>query len=622
MESLFLSLWNRGAAAGWLVLAVIILRLALKKAPKSARCLLWGLVGLRLICPFSVQSALSLIPSAETVPQTVLGRDAFYVHSGVASFNIAVNEQLSDYYEAVSPPAGHTRSVLLLCAAVWIAGMVLMLLWALASWLRLRRRLAEAVPEGDGVWLCGQIDTPFLLGLLRPRIYLPEGLDGESRACVLAHERAHIRRRDHWVKPAAYLLLAVYWFQPMVWIAYVLLCRDIELACDERVARDLDPAGRRRYSQTLLQCSVSRSTIAACPLAFGEVGVKERVKNVLHYKKPAFWVTAAALLACAAAAVCFLTDPPVEKADGDPAAAPLAAREDAPVYTGGALLYEQMSLNYLPADGSYYARVQEIGGRLEITFSDGGTFSGTLAGQEPVDDMFLRAGFDRYAYDTGLIDQLCPKNSSAEGRVYFDEDDGDRAFTVWQFSEADGGALLLGEGSIIPLRLYELIDLAEAFPDPEKGGFLWTANGRSALPISFSDSTDVRVTSGRLYHGSSHAGTDGTVYWSPYGEDGTIPADARLHYEMRLIGTRWTTAGDITLRPVSKIAGIFGETYALECQWAENVSLYPTCLGRSPDTGALTVSTRPGEAPGIHRITAASLWWLDDAQVADAMAAG
>jgi beta-lactamase regulating signal transducer with metallopeptidase domain len=619
MESLFLSLWNRGAAAGWLVLAVIILRLALKKAPKSARCLLWGLVGLRLICPFSIQSALSLIPSAETVPQTVLERDAFYVHSGVATLNIAVNEQLSDYYEAVSPPAGHTRSVLLLCAAVWITGMALMLLWALASWLRLRRRLAEAVPEGDGVWLCGQIDTPFLLGLLRPRIYLPEGLDGESRACVLAHERAHIRRRDHWVKPAAYLLLAVYWFQPLVWIAYVLLCRDIELACDERVARDLDPAGRRRYSQTLLQCSVSRGTIAACPLAFGEVGVKERVKNVLHYKKPAFWVTAAALLACAAAAVCFLTDPPAEKADGDPAAAPLAVREDAPVYTGGALLYEQMSLNYLPADGSYYARVQEIGGMLEITFSDGGTFSGKLAGQEPVDDMFLRAGLEQYANEIGLVGQLCPENSSAEGRVYFD---GDQAFTVWQFSEADGGALLLGEGSIIPLRLYELIDLAEAFPDPEKGGFLWTANSRSALPISFSDSTDVRVTSGRLYRGSSYTGTDGTVYWSPYGEDGTIPADARLHYEMRLIGTRWTTAGDITLRPVSKIAGIFGETYALECQWSENVSLYPTCLGRSPDTGALTVSTRPGEDPGIHRITAASLWWLDDAQVADAMAAG
>ena len=147
-------------------------------------------------------------------------------------------------------------------------------------------------------------------------------------------------------------------------------------------------------------------------------------------------------------------------------------------------------------------------------------------------------------------------------------------------------------------------------------------SSRSALPISFSDSTDVRVTSGRLYRGSSYTGTDGTVYWSPYGEDGTIPADARLHYEMRLIGTRWTTAGDITLRPVSKIAGIFGETYALECQWSENVSLYPTCLGRSPDTGALTVSTRPGEDPGIHRITAASLWWLDDAQVADAMAAG
>lgn len=296
MESLFLSLWNRGAAAGWLVLAVIILRLALKKAPKSARCLLWGLVGLRLICPFSIQSALSLIPSAETVPQTVLERDAFYVHSGVATLNIAVNEQLSDYYKAVPPPAGHTRSVLLLCAAVWITGMALMLLWALASWLRLRRRLAEAVPEGDGVWLCGQIDTPFLLGLLRPRIYLPEGLDGESRACVLAHERAHLRRGDHWIKLLAYLLLAVYWFQPLVWIAYVLLCRDIELACDERVIRELGPQVKKAYSEALLRCSARRSAIAACPLAFGEAGVKERVKNVLHYRKPAFWAATVSVL--------------------------------------------------------------------------------------------------------------------------------------------------------------------------------------------------------------------------------------------------------------------------------------------------------------------------------------
>lgn len=623
MESLFLSLWNRGAAAGWLVLAVIILRLALKKAPKSARCLLWGLVGLRLICPFSIQSALSLIPSAETVPQTVLERDAFYVHSGVATLNIAVNEQLSDYYEAVSPPAGHTRSVLLLCAAVWITGMALMLLWALASWLRLRRRLAEAVPEGDGVWLCGQIDTPFLLGLLRPRIYLPEGLDGESRACVLAHERAHIRRRDHWVKPAAYLLLAVYWFQPLVWIAYVLLCRDIELACDERVARDLDPAGRRRYSQTLLQCSVSRSTIAACPLAFGEVGVKERVKNVLHYKKPAFWVTAAALLACAAAAVCFLTDPPAEKADGDPAAAPLAVRENAPVYTGGALLYESAALSYLPPDGSYYARVQELDGRLEITFSDGGTYSGELDGEleagGPLDSMFLFIGFDSYAYDTGLVRRLCPDNSSVEGRVY---SDGERSFTIWQFSEADGGALMLGEGSVVSHRLYELINLAEAFPDPESGGILWTANGRSALPISFRESVDVGVTSGKLYHGSSYAGPNSPLYWTPYGEDGTIPAGARLHYEMRLIGTRWTSMGDITLRPVSKLAGDFGETYALECTWAENVSLYPSGLGWDPDTGDLIVSTQPEESRSVGRITAAGPWWLDHAQTADAMSVG
>ena len=227
MESLFLSLWNRSVAAGWLILAVIVLRLVLQKAPKSIRPWLWALVGVRLVVPRFGQSPLSLLPSAETIPQASLTMDAFYVQSGIAAFNSVVNEQLVDYYETTNLPTGYTRSFAYVCAAVWLAGMVLMVLWALGSYLRLRRRVAEAVPEGDGVWICDRIDSPFLLGLFRPRVYLPVGLDKASRTYVLAHERAHIWRRDYLVKPLGLLLLAVYWFQPLVWAAYILLCRDI-----------------------------------------------------------------------------------------------------------------------------------------------------------------------------------------------------------------------------------------------------------------------------------------------------------------------------------------------------------------------------------------------------------
>ncbi len=309
MEQVFLSFLNRSIAAGWLVLALVLLRPALKKVPKAVRCLLWGLVGVRLVCPFSPESALSLVPSAEAVPRTALTRPAPQIDTGLALFNSTVNGYLDSRFREAAPPAGQAQSIAAVLAWVWIAGAALMGLWALASWLRLRRRVAAAVPDGGGVWLCDSIASPFLLGLLRPRIYLPAGLDGRSREYVLAHERAHIRRRDHWVKPAGFLLLAAYWFNPLLWLAYVLLCRDIELACDEQVIREMGAESKKPYSQALLRCSVHRGMIAACPLAFGEVGVKERVKNVLSYRRPGFWVMLASLALCAVAAVCFLTDP-------------------------------------------------------------------------------------------------------------------------------------------------------------------------------------------------------------------------------------------------------------------------------------------------------------------------
>ena len=309
MEDLFLTLFNRSIAAGWLILAVLLLRLALKKAPKAVHCLLWLLVGVRLACPFSIESALSLVPSTQLIQSTADG-GSFRVSTGIAAVNSVVNPYLANhYYEGVTVPLGLRERVTQVCAWVWLIGAASLLLYSLASYLLLRRRVSTAVRLRDGLWQSDQIASPFLLGFFRPRIYLPFGMDEAALSYVETHERAHIRRRDHWWKPLGFLILTVYWFNPLVWAAYVLLCRDIELACDEQVIRQLGADSKAAYSQALLNCSVSRSSIAACPLAFGEVGVKQRVKNILNYKRPAFWVLLASLVACTAAAVFFLTDP-------------------------------------------------------------------------------------------------------------------------------------------------------------------------------------------------------------------------------------------------------------------------------------------------------------------------
>lgn len=317
MDELFLKLLNMSISASWLVLAVVLARVLLKKAPRSLICGLWGLVALRLVWPFSVESVLSLIPSTQTVPTEILLDPSPAINSGVSFIDSAVNPVLS---QSMAPAVGASANPMqiwtFLAGLVWLAGMLVMGLYALFSYLRLRIKVGAFV-ERDGVYLCDYIDSPFILGVFRPRIYLPSTLDGENMAYVMAHEKAHLKRHDHWWKPLGYILLTVYWFNPVMWVAYVLLCRDIELACDERVVKDMGAEEKKAYSSALLECSVPRRMIAACPLAFGEVGVKARVKSVLNYKKPAFWVVVVALIACAAVAVCFLTDP-VAKQEADP----------------------------------------------------------------------------------------------------------------------------------------------------------------------------------------------------------------------------------------------------------------------------------------------------------------
>ena len=314
MAAVFLKLLNLSISASWLVLAVLVLRLVSKRSPKWMNVLLWGIVALRLVLPFSVESALSLIPSAETVSPAVVQFDpAPTITSGVSIIDNAVNPSLSEHFAAVPTMSVNPLYVWTEIAGwVWLIGLGTMLLYALVSYLRLRRRVSVSLPIQDHIYLCDAISSPFILGVVKPHIYLPSGLDEVQRQNVLSHEQAHLARRDHWWKPLGFALLAVYWFNPVLWLAYALLCRDIELACDERVIRTMDESAVKTYSTVLLACSMPRKAVITCPLAFGEVGVKERVKNALHYKKPAFWVVAASVAVCVVVAVCFLTNPPTD----------------------------------------------------------------------------------------------------------------------------------------------------------------------------------------------------------------------------------------------------------------------------------------------------------------------
>lgn len=321
MAEIFQKALNMSIAAGWLILAVIALRLLLRRAPKRFRLLLWAVVGLRLALPWSIESALSLIPSAQTLPDGIMLERAPVLDTGISALNGAINPGFTAAFTPELGASANPLQVLLpIAAALWMLGAAAMLLWALVSWLRLRKRVREAVRLEENVYEC-EIASPFVLGLFRPRIYLPFSLENGERELVLAHERAHITAGDHIIKPLGWLLLAAHWYNPLVWLAYALFCRDIELACDERVVRGLSLSDRADYSQALLDLSRPRGGVRACPLAFGESSVKGRVKSVLSYKKPAFWLVLLAVVVCVGAAVCFLTDPkeeaePVDDGDG------------------------------------------------------------------------------------------------------------------------------------------------------------------------------------------------------------------------------------------------------------------------------------------------------------------
>lgn len=316
MTELFLKIVNMSISATWLVLAVLVLRLLLRRAPRWISVLLWGIVAVRLVSPFFPESPISLIPNAEAIPSDIMMDAAPSLDTGIGGLNNLVNPMIAG---SLAPGPGDSTNPLQIwipiLAAVWGMGTAGGLIYIALSYLRLSRKVGTAVLLKGNLFQSEHVTSPFVLGIICPKIYLPYGMEEEILVHVAAHEQAHIRRRDHLWKLAGIICLALHWFNPFVWLAYTLLCRDMEGACDERVIREFDREQRAEYSQALLSDSLKRHKAAACPLAFGEVGVKQRVKSVLHYKKPAFWTVLAAAAACVAFALCFLSNPRISRYD-------------------------------------------------------------------------------------------------------------------------------------------------------------------------------------------------------------------------------------------------------------------------------------------------------------------
>lgn len=376
MGQLFIKVLNLSIVAGWLVLAIVLLRAVFKRIPKWITCTLWALVALRLIFPFSLESIFSLIPSTETVPLDIAYTSNPEIHSGIPAANSVVNPVIQKTFTPDPVTGtGSLQTLTEILGYLWTIGICGMLIFALVSFLKMKRKVAASIrydnmkdntnqPDSHNyrypVYESDDVESPFILGLFRPKIYIPSGMDAETLESVYSHESAHIKRRDYLWKPLGFLLLSIYWFNPLMWLAYILLCRDIEAACDEKVIGSMDSEGRAAYSQALLNCRISSRKISVCPLSFGETNVKSRVKSVLNYKKPAFWIIMVSIVACIIIGICFLTNPKV-KADAEE-----NTTENMEENTMGAIEV------YSPEPAKPYEEDPDIGGKTYKCVGDSG----------------------------------------------------------------------------------------------------------------------------------------------------------------------------------------------------------------------------------------------------------
>ncbi|MFR7400735.1 MAG: M56 family metallopeptidase [Waltera sp.] len=337
MSRIFSGVLQMSIAAAWMIPVVMVLRRLLKRAPKWVNLVLWGLVGLRLVCPFVPESRFSLMPKLPILSGYLYGNmigspagNAFRADTLQNGTNFsdnisqaALDGSMGAAGSGMGGAFGITGSgigafgagvwriperLLSAFSILWLAGVILFAGYAVYSYVRVRRQVAEAMWLRENLWICDEVKSPYP-GTACLKIYLSSSMDEAQYPYVIAHEQAHLKRGDQWWKPLGFLILAIHWFNPFVWAAYILFCSDLELACDESAVKKLNPQERKDYSYALLSCSMQRRLVTVCPLAFGEVGVKKRVKEILNYKKPTFWVVLAAVAVCVIVAVCFLTNP-------------------------------------------------------------------------------------------------------------------------------------------------------------------------------------------------------------------------------------------------------------------------------------------------------------------------
>lgn len=496
MAEVFLKVVNMSISATWMVLIVLIVRVLLRKTPKWISILLWALVGLRLICPFSFESIFSLIPSSETVRPEIMLSPAPSIQTGVSFLDDAVNPIILQTF-APNPAASANplQIVIPVAANLWLLGIVALVLYTAVSYFRLKLRLREATLHTENIYLSENIPAPFVFGFTKPVIYLPYNMTVSDMQHVIAHERAHIQRKDHWWKPLGFLMLSVHWFNPVMWLAYILFCRDIEMSCDEKVVRSLSPEQRADYSTALLTCSTGHRRIAPCPLAFGETGIKERIKAVLHYKKPALWVLIVAAVLCVVIAVCCLTDPITSSGIFDPYKVPVFSTKPSNLHDRSEQIKSKLDMS-----GNSYLRINDIGALSYSRIDDGGFYPIKMTDEEA-----LRQA-QEYLNELGLL----PNDAY---RTYVSR-------VNRSAMDLTGGEESQSETVIVDVFFYRVVNGVDVLSDEEDGillsfdtkgirnlSYLWrdieiSRISKDAKPISSEDAYQIYLDQWDSLHGT------------------------------------------------------------------------------------------------------------------------
>ena len=414
MDKLFITIVNNGLVASWIILAVIVLRKLLNRIPKWVNCLLWGLVAIRLAIPFSIESIFSLIPSAKPVPADIEYAKIPKIDSGMHAVNMVINPVLENHFAVKEIASVNPIQVIIFISSyIWMIGVIGLLIYAFVSFIMLKRQVKNAQVIDKGIFRSGTIDSPFILGFVKPSIYIPDYLDDEAYICVTEHEKAHIKRGDFIWKPFGFLILSVYWFNPLCWFAYIMLCKDIEYACDEKVTKDKDKNWKATYCQVLLDCSSKRKMIAACPVAFGEVSVKDRIKFVIHYKKPTLGMIVLAFVACIVVGICFLTNPKTTEISDDiiDAGSDIALEEIAEKESDTTHLTEQAENEEILGGGSYSSRNSD---KTEQTTEQAADFAPTDIYSVNQIDVILTNGDTHTVVDKSVLEKVEGMLSGAE----------------------------------------------------------------------------------------------------------------------------------------------------------------------------------------------------------------